>query len=193
MTMCDGEVIYQDGKFTKVDKTAALKALHDDLSKALADDEVERRKLSVALLPHVRKFYAELHRYLEAPAVLPAELDGGIYPATAHDAGRHARVRDIFCLAWACAAKSLAPASDSSSTCVQMNKMSRPKNPTPKNPNRGDDRKGKKGGKQPADGGHNKSNEPAGHQPLPYRWSRLYSRNQPASSCAGARGRPVRS
>jgi 5-methylthioadenosine/S-adenosylhomocysteine deaminase len=59
MTMCDGEVIYQDGKFTKVDKTAALKALHDDLSKALSDDEVERRKLSVGLLPHVRKFYAD--------------------------------------------------------------------------------------------------------------------------------------
>src|SRR6266851_3537428 len=58
MTMCDGEVIYQDGKFTKVDRTAALKALHDDLNKALADDEVERRKLSVALLPHARKFYA---------------------------------------------------------------------------------------------------------------------------------------
>jgi cytosine/adenosine deaminase-related metal-dependent hydrolase len=55
--MCDGEVIYDEGKFTKVDKTAALKALHDDLSKALADDELERRKLSVALLPHARKFY----------------------------------------------------------------------------------------------------------------------------------------
>jgi cytosine/adenosine deaminase-related metal-dependent hydrolase len=59
MTMCDGEVIYQDGKFTKVDRTVALKALHDDLSKALADDEVERRKLSKALLPHARKFYAD--------------------------------------------------------------------------------------------------------------------------------------
>ena len=57
MTMCDGEVIYQDGKFTKVDRTVALKALHDDLTKALSDDEVERRKLSVALLPHARKFY----------------------------------------------------------------------------------------------------------------------------------------
>jgi 5-methylthioadenosine/S-adenosylhomocysteine deaminase len=57
MTMCDGEVIYQDGKFTKVDRTAALKALHDDLAKALADDELERRKLSVALLPYARKFY----------------------------------------------------------------------------------------------------------------------------------------
>jgi 5-methylthioadenosine/S-adenosylhomocysteine deaminase len=58
LTMCDGEVIYQDGKFTKVDRDAALKALHDDLQKALSNDEVERRKLSKALLPHVRKFYA---------------------------------------------------------------------------------------------------------------------------------------
>jgi 5-methylthioadenosine/S-adenosylhomocysteine deaminase len=58
LTMCDGEVIYQGGKFTKVDRDASLKALHDDLSKALANDEVERRKLSKALLPHVRKFYA---------------------------------------------------------------------------------------------------------------------------------------
>ncbi len=58
MTMCDGEVIYRDGVFTRVDRTAALKALHDQLNKALADDEVERRKLSVALLPHVRRFYA---------------------------------------------------------------------------------------------------------------------------------------
>jgi cytosine/adenosine deaminase-related metal-dependent hydrolase len=59
MTMCDGEVLYQDGKFAKVDREVALKALHDDLQKALTDDEVERRNLSKALLPHVRKFYAD--------------------------------------------------------------------------------------------------------------------------------------
>ena len=56
--ICDGEVIYADGRFTKVDRDGALRALHDDLSKALADDEVERRKLSKALLPHVKAFYA---------------------------------------------------------------------------------------------------------------------------------------
>ena len=59
MTMCDGEVLYQDGKFAKVDRDAALKALHDDLNKALTDDEVERRNLSKALLPIVRNFYAD--------------------------------------------------------------------------------------------------------------------------------------
>jgi cytosine/adenosine deaminase-related metal-dependent hydrolase len=56
--LCAGEVIYDDGRFTRVDRDGALRALHDDLARALADDEVERRKLSKALLPHVRKFYA---------------------------------------------------------------------------------------------------------------------------------------
>jgi cytosine/adenosine deaminase-related metal-dependent hydrolase len=58
-TICDGEVIYQDGRFTRVDRDAALKALHEDLARALSDDEVERRRLSKALLPHVRAFYAD--------------------------------------------------------------------------------------------------------------------------------------
>jgi cytosine/adenosine deaminase-related metal-dependent hydrolase len=55
--VCDGEVIYADGRFTRVDRDAALKALHDDLSRALSDDEVERRRLSKALLPHAKRFY----------------------------------------------------------------------------------------------------------------------------------------
>ena len=56
--ICDGELIYQDGRFTKVDRDAALRELHEDLQRALADDEVERRRLSKALLPHVKAFYA---------------------------------------------------------------------------------------------------------------------------------------
>jgi 5-methylthioadenosine/S-adenosylhomocysteine deaminase len=56
--ICDGEVIYHDGKFTKVDRDGALRAVHEDLQRALSDDEVERRRLSKALLPHVRAFYA---------------------------------------------------------------------------------------------------------------------------------------
>lgn len=55
--MCNGEVIYADGKFTRVDREGALRALHEDLQRALGDDEVERRQLSKALLPHVRAFY----------------------------------------------------------------------------------------------------------------------------------------
>ena len=55
--ICDGDVIYHDGKFTKVDRDGALRALHEDLQRALSDDEVERRRLSKSLLPHVRAFY----------------------------------------------------------------------------------------------------------------------------------------
>ncbi len=54
---CAGEVIYQDGRFTRVDQAGALKALHDELAHALSDDERERRQLSGALLPYVKAFY----------------------------------------------------------------------------------------------------------------------------------------
>ena len=57
LVMCDGEVLYTNGQFTRVDRDAAMMALHQDLQRALSDDEVERRTLSRALLPHVRAFY----------------------------------------------------------------------------------------------------------------------------------------
>jgi cytosine/adenosine deaminase-related metal-dependent hydrolase len=59
LVMCDGEIIYRNGHFTRVDRDSALKALHDDLQKALSDDEIERRRLSKALLPHVKNFYRD--------------------------------------------------------------------------------------------------------------------------------------
>lgn len=55
--LCDGVVIYADGRFTRIDRDEAVKTLHDELSRALSDDEIERRHLSKALLPHVRRFY----------------------------------------------------------------------------------------------------------------------------------------
>lgn len=56
--MCGGETIYADGRFTRMDQQAALKALHDDLARAFSDDEVQRHHLSKALLPHIWRFYA---------------------------------------------------------------------------------------------------------------------------------------
>jgi len=55
--MCDGEVIYDEGRFTKIDQPGAMRQLHDELQSALSHDEMERRGLSKALLPHVRRFY----------------------------------------------------------------------------------------------------------------------------------------
>ncbi|WP_108658499.1 amidohydrolase family protein [Acuticoccus kandeliae] len=57
MVMCAGDVIYEGGKFAKMDRAAALEALRQDLTRALTEDEVERRGLSKKLLPHVKDFY----------------------------------------------------------------------------------------------------------------------------------------
>jgi TorA maturation chaperone TorD len=51
-------MICADGRFTKVDRDAALAELHQDLQTALTADEVARRGLSKALLPHVKAFCA---------------------------------------------------------------------------------------------------------------------------------------
>ena len=58
LVMVAGEVIYEGGRFTRVDRAAALRELHQSLQHALGDDEIERRHLSKALVPHIRRFYA---------------------------------------------------------------------------------------------------------------------------------------
>ena len=68
LVMVAGEVVYEGGRFTRVDRDAALGELHASLQHALADDEIERRQLSKGLLPHVRRFYAG---YFDPEAHLP--------------------------------------------------------------------------------------------------------------------------
>lgn len=58
LVMVAGEVIYEGGRFTRVDRAAALRELQQSLARPLAEDERERRLLATALLPHVRRFYA---------------------------------------------------------------------------------------------------------------------------------------
>jgi len=57
LVMVAGEVVYEGGRFTRVDRDAALRELHQSLQQPLAVDEIERRQLARALLPHVRRFY----------------------------------------------------------------------------------------------------------------------------------------
>jgi cytosine/adenosine deaminase-related metal-dependent hydrolase len=68
LVMCAGEVVYEDGRFTRVDRDAALEKLRADLTRALTDEEVERRGLAKKLLPHVQKFYDD---YFDAAAHQP--------------------------------------------------------------------------------------------------------------------------
>ena len=52
-----GEIIYQDGKFTRIDRYGALRQLSDILKRPLSSNEIERRWLSKAVLPRVKAFY----------------------------------------------------------------------------------------------------------------------------------------
>ena len=52
-----GEPILRDGRFTRLDREAALAELAASLSRPADDDELRRIALSRNVLPHVRKFY----------------------------------------------------------------------------------------------------------------------------------------
>jgi cytosine/adenosine deaminase-related metal-dependent hydrolase len=52
-----GEIVYQDGKFTRVDRDTALRQLSDILKRPLNGDELERRRLSRAVFTHVKAIY----------------------------------------------------------------------------------------------------------------------------------------
>jgi len=58
LVMVAGEVVFAGWHFTRIDRDAALRELHQSLQRALTGEEIERRTLSKALLSHVRRFYA---------------------------------------------------------------------------------------------------------------------------------------
>jgi cytosine/adenosine deaminase-related metal-dependent hydrolase len=53
-----GEVLYRDGRFTRLDRDAVLAELAARLARPLTPAEQARRDLSRAVFPHVRDFYA---------------------------------------------------------------------------------------------------------------------------------------
>ena len=57
LTMCAGEVLYENGAFTRVNRTEILGRIHESFQKPLTEAELGRRKLSKDVLPYVRKFY----------------------------------------------------------------------------------------------------------------------------------------
>ena len=52
-----GEVVYRDGRFTRIDRHAVLRQISDMLKQDLTEEEKDRRRLSKAVLPSVRAFY----------------------------------------------------------------------------------------------------------------------------------------
>ena len=58
LTMCAGEVLYEAGRFTRINRAAVMTELRRRLSGPLSGVETERRALAKAVLPHVEAFYA---------------------------------------------------------------------------------------------------------------------------------------
>jgi cytosine/adenosine deaminase-related metal-dependent hydrolase len=52
-----GEVVYRDGRFTRIDREAVLRQISDMLKQDLTEEEKDRRRLSKAVLPSMRAFY----------------------------------------------------------------------------------------------------------------------------------------
>ncbi len=54
-----GEPVLHDGRFTRIDKDAAMEALAASLRVPLKPHELKRREVATKLFPHIRKFYAD--------------------------------------------------------------------------------------------------------------------------------------
>jgi 5-methylthioadenosine/S-adenosylhomocysteine deaminase len=52
-----GEVVYENGKFTKVDRESILATIADQLARPRSQGEMRLRDLSHKLMPHIRSFY----------------------------------------------------------------------------------------------------------------------------------------
>ena len=74
LVMVAGEVVYEGGRFTRVDRDAALRELHESLQHALADDEIERRGPVKGAAAPRPAFLRRLFRPRNPPALLPPEL-----------------------------------------------------------------------------------------------------------------------
>jgi 5-methylthioadenosine/S-adenosylhomocysteine deaminase len=53
----DGEVVYEDGRFTRVDRETVLAEIAAALATPRTDAEEDRRRLGREILPYVRGFY----------------------------------------------------------------------------------------------------------------------------------------
>ena len=55
--MVGGDVIYENGRFTHIDRDAVLEEIAQRYARPRTDEEVARRQLGLDVLPHVRAFY----------------------------------------------------------------------------------------------------------------------------------------
>jgi len=52
-----GETVYENGRFTRIDRDAVMKEIAAALNRPRSPEEERRRWMAKAVFPHVRKFY----------------------------------------------------------------------------------------------------------------------------------------
>jgi cytosine/adenosine deaminase-related metal-dependent hydrolase len=57
LVIVEGETIYADGRFSRVDRDAVRRELARDMARFWTAEEKERRRLGKAIFPHVKAFY----------------------------------------------------------------------------------------------------------------------------------------
>lgn len=55
--MVGGEVVYEGGRFTRIDRAQVLEAIRESLAAPLTPTELDRKRLSEGIFPHVKAFY----------------------------------------------------------------------------------------------------------------------------------------
>ena len=55
--MIGGEVVYRQGRFTRIDRDAVLSEIHARMTQPLTPAEEARRQLATDVMPFVRRFY----------------------------------------------------------------------------------------------------------------------------------------
>jgi cytosine/adenosine deaminase-related metal-dependent hydrolase len=63
----EGEAVYENGGFTKMDRGAVLKEIAELMSKPRTPEEIARRELGLAVFPYVKQFYEGYLREAERP------------------------------------------------------------------------------------------------------------------------------
>jgi imidazolonepropionase-like amidohydrolase len=73
----NGRVIYENGRYTNLDRDAILARLEENMSRPATEFEIELRRTAEALQPHLKKFYADYVTTAHVPFAKHADSDEG--------------------------------------------------------------------------------------------------------------------
>jgi 5-methylthioadenosine/S-adenosylhomocysteine deaminase len=75
LVMVEGEPVYADGRFTRIDRDAVRAELARSMARPRTPEEEERRRLAKAVFPHVKAFYeGYLQNEVREPFYRPSSM-----------------------------------------------------------------------------------------------------------------------